>query len=63
MKTISEAMFKNCSNLVDVKIPDSVEIIENEAFSGCSKIDVNIAFGQNMKVINQRHFQMFHGRK
>ena len=42
MKTISEAMFKNCSNLVDVKIPDSVEIIENEAFSGCSKIDVNV---------------------
>ena len=51
MKTISEAMFKNCSNLINVKIPDSVEIIENEAFSGCSKIDVNIAFGQNMKVI------------
>lgn len=56
MKTISEAMFKNCSNLVDVKIPDSVEIIENEAFSGCSKIDVNIAFGQNMKVIKSKAF-------
>lgn len=56
MKTISEAMFKNCSNLVDVKIPDSVEIIENEAFSGCSKIDVNIAFGANVKVIKSKAF-------
>lgn len=56
MKTIPEGMFKNCRNLVDVKIPDSVEIVENEAFSGCSKIDVNIAFGANVKVIKSKAF-------
>ncbi len=37
--TIKKGLFKNCTNLKEVKIPDSVYKIGAEAFSGCTGID------------------------
>lgn len=38
IQTIGENAFKNCSQLIDVTIPNSVTRIKADAFSGCSQL-------------------------
>ena len=48
---IGAACFKNCSNIVSVTIPDTLEEIQYGAFSGCSGIRGDIYIPSGVKVI------------
>ncbi len=49
--SIGSAAFKNCRQLEYIVIPDSVVLIENDAFDGCSKA-LTIACGRNSIALN-----------
>ena len=49
VEKIAEKAFKNCKNCETVFIPDSVRVIEREAFSGCPASKINLPI--NLKEI------------
>ena len=55
VEIIGKGAFKNCSELENVVIPDSVKEIENEAFYGCSMLK-QIKLSKNLKYINMDCF-------
>ena len=38
LRTVYNGMFKNCSSLQSIYLPDSIKTIESEAFRGCSSL-------------------------
>ena len=48
-KIIAPGVFKNCSELKEITIPDSVVTIENNAFLSCSSL-TKVSFSENSKL-------------
>ncbi len=53
--SISDAAFKGNLTIAKVTLPDSISIIGNEAFSGCTALE-NVIFGNGLTKIKYRSF-------
>lgn len=49
-------MFNKCKKLSSIDLPDSVEIIEEGAFSYCESLDSNLVLPQNLTTIEKKAF-------
>ena len=57
LTSIPASAFNNCTSLEVLKLPASLEFIDNSAFSSCSGIaELNIAHCENLKSINSSCF-------
>lgn len=54
--SIGSGAFYNCTSLVTIEIPESVEIIEDHAFRGCTGL-ISIDIPSNVKIIYENTFQ------
>ena len=52
---ICESMFRNCTNLENIKIPDKVKKIENGAFKNCLRLK-RVELGYSVKTIGKDAF-------
>lgn len=53
---IAEECFKSCGNLESVTFPKSLEVIEDRAFWGCSKLKKDITFPESLISIGESAF-------
>ncbi|EAX96951.1 surface antigen BspA-like [Trichomonas vaginalis G3] len=56
VKSIGKNSFANCPNLTYIIIPDSVMVIKDSAFTGCTSLK-NFKFGPNIQSINYKAFE------
>lgn len=52
--TLGTNMFKNCTSLIEIEIPDSVEYIDHSAFANCTKLS-KMYFKGEMPGINRMY--------
>lgn len=55
VKIIEEEAFKDCTNIKEIKMPDSITTIGRRAFQDCINL-VKIKISKNLKYINERVF-------
>lgn len=53
---IAEYAFRNCSNMTQIRLPNSVELIGANSFKGCEKL-ANLVTGSGIKVIGESAFE------
>ena len=53
--SIGDSAFRSCTSLIGVTIPDSVRVIGNNVFAGCSKLS-DVIIGSGVTTIGQRAF-------
>ncbi len=55
LTAIPEGLFKNCTNLLTVSIPEGVKTIGSSSFLGCSNLE-NVEFGSSVEFIDTKAF-------
>ena len=55
LETIEEKAFKNCPEITEITLPDSVKITEQKVFEGCEKM-TTISIGTNLEELGSQIF-------
>ena len=55
LETIEEKAFKNCPEITQIVLPDSVKITERKVFEGCEKM-ATISIGTNLQELGSQIF-------